>query len=567
MSLFKKSFKKEYFPLAIAIMLTGIGAGFFSFTFHKSVQFLSRYLGTNTVFNPKSAIFSLLALLTSYLLTKLLFKDTNGSGIPQVKLALVALKGRMPRRMPFGKFLTSLSTLASGLSFGSEGPLVSISAAWAHLVSYLLRVNRQLMKVLVTAGATAGLSAAFNTPIAAVVFTVEEILGQLNTKYLGPIIIVSVLASVTSYNLFGGTSTFVNVHYKLHEEWHLILYTFLGLTMSLVGYLWEHSVIFFKKIKSNIPTNFDFVFIVFVWIAVCLCSQFSDTILGPGASTINNFLLGNIHFSLLFVLILFLMKFLLSASSYSTGLSGGLFMPVLFLGATGGVLFALFLQQIGIEQIDIGAFALLGMTSLLVAIIRIPFTAFVMMFEMTRDYDLILPLMVSSIASFLVSSVICPESIYELVAEYEGVHLPSPTENEALDEMTIEHCMVTEVKTLPWDAKIKDYVEEIERDNFGGYPILSGKKLAGLANSDVLLRKYKEDPEAKIHEVTKRSFIRIYPDQSLLVAFDKMRRFEIGRLPVVSRFNDKTLIGIITPEDIVNFLYLSKNEKVDSSPS
>ena len=176
-----------------ALVLVGTGAGVFSFLFHKSIEYVSHLLRTHETFAWSTFFFSLGVALLSYLFTKYIFSDTNGSGIPQVKLALVAYKGKMPKRMPFGKLITSFLTLVSGLSFGKEGPMVTISASWGHLVAHILKFGHQRMKVLVACGASAGLSAAFNTPIAAVVFTLEEILGQLHARYLGPIIVTSVL--------------------------------------------------------------------------------------------------------------------------------------------------------------------------------------------------------------------------------------------------------------------------------------------------------------------------------------------------------------------------------------
>ena len=128
--------KTSQYKVAIAILLIGFGSGLFSFLLHESVVKVSGIIGTDKVFSLSTTIVSILFALTSLYLTKFLFKDTNGSGIPQVKLSLVAYKGRMPKRMPLGKFVTSFLTLCSGLSFGKEGPMVTISAAWAHLVSF-----------------------------------------------------------------------------------------------------------------------------------------------------------------------------------------------------------------------------------------------------------------------------------------------------------------------------------------------------------------------------------------------------------------------------------------------
>lgn len=561
MKKFDHLLKTDFYKICIAVILIGFGSGLFSFLLHESVHLATKILGTFSQFTFKTYLYAITMALISYSLTKFIFKDTNGSGIPQVKLSLVAYKGKMPRRMPFGKFLTSFFTLCSGLSFGKEGPLVTISAAWAHLVSHLLKFNRQLTKVLVVSGATAGLSAAFNTPIAAVVFTIEEILGELNTKYLGPIIVTSVVASVTSYKLFGNSSTFIPLHYGFHIEWHLFLYLALGLIMSTIGYVLVKAIIVSKVIREKYFKRYDFLFVIFAVTIAAFFSQYSSDVLGDGTATINKLLLGKSSHILSYMFILFVLKIVLISSSYSTGLSGGIFMPVLFLGAVGGSVFGILLTKIGITNIDIGAFALLGMTSLLVAVIRTPFTAFVMLFEMTRDYELILPLMISSIAAYWISTLMNPESVYESVAEYEGVHLPTHRDNECLNEMIVEDCMVTDIVTLDVNDKVFEVKDKVQSATFGGFPVLKNGKLAGVINKCVLKDRIDNNEDCKIQELLVRySIISIHPDQSLLLALDRMKRFDIVRLPIVSRFNDKKLLGIITPEDIVNHLGLSKTE-------
>lgn len=556
----KNLVSKDYYLVGISALMIGIGAGFASFSLHYLVDLVSGLLKTTQTFTVTTYFFSLVFALASYLLTTSIFKDTNGSGIPQVKLALAAFKGKMPRRMPLGKFVTSFLTLCSGLSFGKEGPLVTISAAWAHLIAYLFRLNRQLTKILVASGATAGLAAAFNTPIAAVVFTIEEIMGELNTRYLGPIILTSVIGSVTSYKLLGSHAVFPQLHYGFHIEWHLVFYLLLGLLMSLVGFVFTRSILTAKAFRQNYFAGREIVFVIFAVSFAAICSQITPGVLGDGTNTINQLLLGKGNIQLGPILILFLLKLILSSSSYSSGLSGGLFMPVLFLGAIGGSAFGMLLTDLGVTRLDIGAFALIGMTSLLVAVIRTPFTAFVMLFEMTRDYDLILPLMTSSLAAYWLSELINPESVYESVAEYEGVHLPTAKDNECLSEMAVEDCMVRKVITLDYDANIDTYKDKINHHNFGGYPVLKNGKLVGIVNRYELRMAIENEEQIKVKNLLKYVTISIYPDQNLLIALDRMKRFEIGRLPVVSRVNDKKLLGIITPEDIVNYLGLTRSE-------
>ena len=560
MKKFNEVIKKSDYQVAIAILLIGVGAGLFSYLLHEAVHLTSHYIGTSRPFTLSAYFLSLAFAMGSYFLTKKIFNDTSGSGIPQVKLSLAAYKGRMPRRMPIGKFITSFLTLCSGLSFGKEGPLVTISASWGHLVSHIFKFNRQITKVLVSSGATAGLAAAFNTPIAAVVFTIEEILGELNTKYLGTIVVTSVIASVTSYKLLGNKATFMALNYQFHIEWHLLLYLLLGLVMSFVGHMLIRGILYFKKMRTSYFKSHEYLFIFIAISLVAASSHMVPEVLGDGAGVINSLLGGHGTYFVSSMFLILIVKLLLTSTSYSTGLSGGIFMPVLFLGAVGGALFGLALQKIGVAHIELGVFALLGMTSLLVAVIRAPFTAFIMLFEMTRDYELILPLMISSIGAFWISNLITKESVYELVAEYEGVHLPTHSDNECLNEMIVEQCMIKDVLCLESNSSVSDAFETISQSRYSGFPVLRNGKLIGVVNRCEIQEKFESEPNSTVRNAAKYSVISIYPDQSLLVALDKMKRFEIARLPVVSRFNDRELLGLVTPEDIVNYLGLSKQE-------
>lgn len=556
---FSDILREKYISVASAILLIGVGSGFISFFLHKLVKNISSLSGTSKPFTPETFLYSLLFAFSSYFFTKYFFPDTNGSGIPQVKISLVAFKGRMPRRMPFGKFITSILTLCSGLSFGKEGPMVTISASFGHLIARIFGFSRRLTKVMVTSGATAGLAAAFNTPIAAVVFTIEEIMGELNTKYLGPIIITSVIASFTSYKLSGGQTTFITVTHKFTHDWHLILYFLLGCLTSIIGSLFIKSIVTIKGLKKKFFKEFNLLFILFIVCILGVFSLYSPNVLGDGIETINLLLKGNQNFNLGPLLLLLLLKFILTTSSYSTGLSGGIFMPVLFLGALIGAIIGILLSNLGLQNIEVGIFSLLGMTSLLVAVVRAPFTAFIMLFELTRDYELILPLMISTVGAYWISDLLNKESVYESVAEYEGVHLPNASEKECLSDMTVEEAMKEDVTFFLDNMTYENAFNLVKDKPFGGYPILKNDKLIGVINRRSLKENYEKNPHAYIGSYERLSLITIYPDQSLLIAMDKMKRFEIGRLPVVSRINDKKVLGIITPEDIINFLGISKS--------
>lgn len=561
-SKFLKSFN---FLLIFGVIILGFSSGLISYLLHEATHLMTHLLRTGEVFSFPTFVYAFLITSTSLFLTKNLFIGTEGSGIPQVKLSLVALKGKMPKRMPFGKFLTSALSLSSGLSVGKEGPMVTISASLGHLYAHLLKLPQQSLKLMVIAGASSGLSAAFNTPIAAITFTIEEILGEFKTKYLGPIIIASVLASVTTFRLLGVKPIFPHLDYELIHEWHLVFHFLLGIIISVLGFSWIKTILFFKNLRQLFPSYFNYIFCLLVVLAVGLASWYRPEILGDGSGTITEILKSPASIPLGLLLSLFSFKFILSAASYSTGISGGVFLPVLFLGALAGASLASILSILGVEHIQIGAFALLGMTSFLVSTIKTPFTAFIMLFEMTGDYKMILPLMISSASAYFVGQMLSEESIYESLAEYEGVHLPSPKDDEILGEMFVENCMVTNVKCLQAYDLIEEVKNQISEDSFGGYPVLKNGEFFGVISKKEVFKIEEISSENRLIQYTRRDIIAIYPDQSLLVAIEKLNRFKIGRLPVISRFNKKRIIGIITMEDIVKYFEQSKDNSEEEN--
>lgn len=541
------------------LVITGLSAGAISFLFHKAPHFIAEHTQTLKAFGPQAFLWSLALTFLSLFLTRNLFAETHGSGIPQVKLSLAASKGRMQKRMPFGKLLTSILTLSSGLSFGKEGPAVTTSASLAHLYAYLFRLSAEMKKLLVITGSAAGLSAAFNTPIAAVVFVLEEILGALNTKYLGPIIICSVIASLTSQNLLGGKTTFVATYNDFSTEWHLVFYLILGLLMAIAGSFWVKTVIRMKEFRFNQLKGRAYLFLFIVVVVVGICSHIDPRVLGSGTQSINEMMLG--LFDSDQILLLFVLKFFLAAMAYSTGLSGGLFMPVLFMGAVGGYAFGESLQFFGVEGISSGSFAILGMTSFLVAVIRIPFTAFIMLFEMTRDYDFILPLMLASAGAYLSSILMSRGSVYEIVAQYEGVDLPDQEDHELLDNMLVEECYVQKVTTLNVKQTCAEAYDKIKDFSYSGFPVLAQGELIGMISRAEVTNAYKQNPNISIGDLCQKDIITIHPDQSLLIAMDKMKRFGVSRLPVVSRYNTKRIVGLITLENIINHFGLRSTDE------
>ena len=220
------------------------------------------------------------------------------------------------------------------------------------------------------------------------------------------------------------------------------------------------------------------------------------------------------------------------------------------LGALCGNLFQLILPN---HEFQLSVFALVGMGSYFVSVIRAPFTSIIMIFEMTRNYPVILPLMLANIVSYYLSSKLHNGSIYESISEQDGIHLPTKDDNDILENLIVEDAMIQDVVTLNAKLTVGETAESIKSIPFTGFPILRNGLLVGMiSRSEISQAISKELYEKSLQSIAEKKIITIYPDQSLMVAFHKLNRFHVSRLPVVSRINDKKIIGIITAENIVS---------------
>lgn len=554
--------ERTFFALTI---LTGVAAGLVAVSLHQITYALTDWMGTNRSFDLRAFLLGGGGLLLSSYFTWRHFPSSSGSGIPGVRVALAVFHGRIEFKNTLAKYFTTIFSLSSGLSLGREGPTVAITSGIGSTLGSMFSLSKARIKALVAIGSAGGIAAAFHTPIAAVIFTLEEVVGDLNaTKVLGPVIISAVVASVTAQMLLGGEShTFDQLHYTLSNPRELIIYLVLGIICAFLGTLWVRSVLWTRAINLKIFKHHKLTPTMVVFVIIAGISLVYPRVLGSGHDTIAE-ALNSLLLDWKFLAALFLFKFIATSLSYSTGASGGLFMPTLLMGAMLGALVGAIAGQLFPEFTEnAGAYALVGMGAFFVAVIRTPFTSIIMVFEMTRNYNIILPLMIANGVSYILSNHLLKGSVYENLSEQDGIRLPTRDDNEVLESLVVEDAMVEEPITLNSSLTVKEAWEGVKGQEFSGYPLVRNGLLDGMISTNQLRAMVaKGELEKRLSDFAERKVITIHPDQSLLVAFHKLDRFQVSRLPVVSRLNDKRLIGIITAEDIVSkFGYHIKEEE------
>jgi len=465
--------EQKFFVLTI---VTGFLAGGIAILLKVSVHKLMHIFGTDHAFTWFSFLVGGASLMLGGYITSRLLPTCSGSGIPRTKIIIAVHHGVIHSKEWLVKLGATILSLSSGVPLGYEGPTIAITAGVGSSLARKFNFKERRVKELMYVGSAAGIAAAFGTPIAAVLFVMEEMIGSMKTKSMGPILISSLIASVTASALMGQNSMFTPVSYSMNSPVELLFYLALGAVTGVMGPFFVDNILGVKKLTKKFFKHHQMMPILFSFLVVGVASLATTEILGNGLETVNKILQGQI-IDLQLIIVLIILKFITCAFCYGAGISGGILMPVLFLGAAIGALFgSLANHTLGISEIQLGAYALVGMGAFFASVIRTPFTSVILVFEMTRDYRIILPLMLGNLVAYFISNKISHGSIYETMSRYEGIELPSHDEEDTLMNITVEHVYSST------DNRLKNslsYSELIYLDQSLSYAIVKLKRLGG----------------------------------------------------------------------------------------
>jgi CIC family chloride channel protein len=488
--------------------------------------------------------------------------EARGSGVPQVKKAFYLDGGRISARVIPAKMLLATINIGTGASLGREGPTVQICAAIASVLGRIFAISRRRLQTLVPVGAAAGLAAAFNTPIAAVTFTLEEIIGEAGSRPLGSIVIAAVIASVVERTILGEHPVFSVPAYQLHDPYELIFYALLGLVAGLVSVVFNESLLrlraFFRRQQLTPQWATPAVgglLLGAVGLGALLLTG-SASIFGIGYGQLAVQLQSSLPLKMLIILGFF--KLVATVVSYSSGSSGGIFGPALYIGGMiGGAVGLLTRFALGGPQIQPEAFALVGMGAVFAGVVRAPVTSIIMIFEMTNNYSIILPLMIANIISYIVAIEISPTPIYDALLTQDGVRLPQ-TERVALRQISVREAMTEAVVTVDVSLSVNEafqYVRALPEQRHA-YPVVDkDRRLVGLFTLNDLKRALAANRGgAKLREVISKNLEVAHPDQTLDGAMIKLGRKGVSQLPVVSQDDASELLGILTLHDVAKAL-------------
>src|SRR5579859_2957977 len=490
-------------------------------------------------------------LAMGYLLFKY-FPEARGSGVPQTKAALFARDGYISLRTVLGKFFCTSTTVASGIPLGREGPAVQVGAGIASVLGRRLGLRDEKIKALIPVGAAAAIAAAFNTPLAAVLFTLEEIVGDLHAPVLGSVVLASATSWVVLRLFLGNEPLFQVPQYQLVHPIEFGIYAILGLTGGLVSAAFTVALSFARKKFQQLPRKTRWLQPVAGGLLVGGMGWFIPQLLGVGYKHVGDALNGGMALRLMALLLA--LKLISVVISYASGNAGGIFGPSLFMGAMlGGVIGNIAHHYFPEHVATQGAYALVGMGAAFAGIIRAPMTSVVMIFEITRNYAVIVPLMIANLVSYFVASRFQKLQIYEILAQQDGIHLPAKETKSREHNRQVRFAMREPDLVLAANWKVNDALEKVRASNVRAWPVSDERGLLGVLRLTDLEAGIQDSGEKKLeHLLGDDEFPHLHADHSLSAALDRMGAAGLDVLPVVSRANVRELQGIVTLQDVLS---------------
>jgi CIC family chloride channel protein len=500
------------------------------------------------------------SLSIGYLLFRY-FPDARGSGVPQTKAALFARGGRITLRTVVGKFFCTSATLASGIPLGREGPSVQVGAGIASVLGRRLGLRPEKVQALLPVGAAAAIAAAFNTPLAAVLFSLEEIVGDLHAPVIGAVVLASATSWVVLRLLLGNNPLFKVPQYRLVHPLELAIYAVLGVAGGLVSVTFTRLLLGMRERFLRFPKRTLWFQPLTGGLLVGLMGWFVPQVLGVGYGYVGDVLNGQMALKLMVLLVV--LKLLAVTTSYASGNAGGIFGPALFIGAMlGGAVGTVAHGLLPSYTATPGAYALVGMGAVFAGIVRAPMTSVVMIFEMTQDYAVIVPLMIANLVSLFISSRLQRQPIYDALAVQDGIHLPTAETRQRYGQRQVVRIMRALTESLPAELTVLAALQQAQASEFRSWLVMDSGGLAGVVNRPTLEREVTQDANQPLEKIVNAlNFPHVHSDQSLDLALERMGANQLDVLPVVSRANVHKVEGIVTLHDVLNAYGVSLPER------
>jgi CIC family chloride channel protein len=498
-----------------------------------------------------------------------LAREARGDGPPEVMEAAAVKGGRIRPHVALVKALASSICIGSGGSVGREGPIIQIGASFGSTIGQWLRLPEDWMKTMLLCGAAGGLSAIFNAPIGGVFFALEVIQRRFMAANLGFVVISSVTANFIAHRFLGDTPSFSIPTYNMASNWEIIPYIILGIISGFVALAFVKAFYKCENLFGDLRIP-GYVKPAAGGLIVGLIGAWYFNVMGVGyggsygvggvfmeQGAVDKVLLGEIGVATLLVLLV--LKIIATSVSLGSGGSGGTFAPSLFIGSVLGGAFGIMVHRLfpTITASSVGeasgAYALVGMGALFAAVVHGPITAIILLFEMTRNYTLILPLMTAVVVSVAIARAFSRETIYTIPLVRRGIDIHREEETDALGITTVGEVMTRDFPTVSPSMSVSELLDKLHSTGYHGFPVVDEKgAFCGIVTlQDVEQAMSRRTQTLTCADIATRSPIVAYPDQSVREALAQLGGREVGQIPVVDRSNRTKLLGVLRRHDIM----------------
>ena len=563
------SLREERLFLLLSIFI-GIIAGLLVVCFRIVIEWLSLLLqgASPAPHQLRLLLAPSLAGIVIAVLTRYVFPQVRGSGVNQTKAALYISNGFISMRTMVGKFLLSSLAIGSGHSLGPEDPSLQIGAGVASLISRRVGLSRERLRVFAPVGAAAGLAAAFNAPISAILFVIEEVIGQWTSAVLGSVVLSAVSAVVVARWFWGASPMFRIPSVNLRDPRELLAYAVLGLVGGAASLAFAKALGWLRPTLRRQPEWSQLMQPAVAGLLVGAIGYFGlPQVMGAGYGTIDQAIHG--QFALKVLLLLAVFKIIATTLSFSSGTPGGMFAPTLFVGAMLGAAVGVFEKHFFPSLTgSVGSYALVGMGVLFAAFLRAPLTSVFMVLEVSGNYSIILPVILANTVAYLISRALQPIAIFELFTHQDGLYLPSMEEQREEVELRFEDAL--QPATVPilnggdtlWNAhellkQLEGSKDAVAGSGSQGYLVRCSDGLWYAAKpreiEDLIASVTEHDSQGADDTIEKRLGSErtpmIFPDQPLANALPYFGRWPM--LPILNRAIRGALEGVLTLDDVL----------------
>jgi len=547
-------FREERFFLILSVFI-GVFSGLAVVCFRFVIDWCRIYLlGSGSTLTPSRLVLapSLAGLVIAVLVIHV-FPQARGSGVNQTKAALYIYNGYIPLRTAVGKFITAALAIGSGHSLGPEDPSLQIGAGLASALGRRMRLSRDRMRLIAPVGAAAGLAAAFNAPISAVLFVIEEVIGRWSAGILGSIVLSAVSSVVVMRWFLGSESLFRIPTVQLERPSELIAYAILGVVGGLASVLFAYGIATLRPWCKALPRWTQYFQPALAGLLIGLIAILgAPQVMGAGYEYIDEAMHGQFTWQLLAILAG--LKIIATLLSFVSGTPGGMFAPTLFIGAmlgaaVGGAQHAILPQLSGSP----GTYALVGMGVLFAGFLRAPMTSVFMVLEVSGNYSIIVPVIVANTFAYVISRALQPTAIFDLLTRQDGLELPSMEEQREEGILRVEDAM------RPMEGPVLNGEEVLDRafqqwDQTSHDVLLVGLNPSGWSSVT------RQEIETMVKEgkggltlssvLATRQIPFLHPDHPLEMALRHVDRWPL--IPVVSRADYRKLEGVVSHNDVLN---------------